>query len=428
MDSLMRFYVYKHTLVLNDNRKIVRFFITLRDNNKNIIAFTNFHEYIRTARSRRSVNATSSGEARFYAVCKFLNYVFFDSKFHPRNLNYITVDMVKEYLNDYGMARLEGDTEQRQQSTVDTTISAIIDFFNEYLSYAQKINMRTSMKKSDLFTQEKRFNRKTRKYDTYLAPAFKVSVLPKDKQIFRDIFEGVYSILMDTIMREDPDILMLAALSSFGGLRPSEACNVFRPDSPLGEGIKFIEYNGKVDDIVIDLSYERQLRSDNKSVGGIKKERMQKIYPAFINAFMDCYNFYVNHMSGRSYESAYAPLTINKQGMAMTYDNYYSRFQDIVKSAQKRMLLSDDPKVVAYGKYLQLHNLAPHIFRHWFSVKLTLFGEDVQGLMYWRGDKSPQSALTYIGNKSELVKQLEDVSSELYDFNMWQATLKHDED
>lgn len=105
-------------------------------------------------------------------------------------------------------------------------------------------------------------------------------MIPNKKAIFRDIFEGAYEILMDTIITEQPDIIMLVALSSFAGLRPSEACNVFRTDSPLGEGIRFIEYNGKVDDIIIDLSHERNLRSDAKSVGDIKKERMQKVYPA----------------------------------------------------------------------------------------------------------------------------------------------------
>ena len=111
----------------------------------------------------------------------------------------------------------------------------------------------------------------------------------------------------------------------------------------------------------------------------------------------------------------------------MTYDNYYLRFRNIVNSASRKMLLSDDPKVVAFGKQLAYTNLGPHIFRHWFSVKLTLFGEDVAGLQFWRGDKSPQSALTYIGNKSELVKQLNDVTSEMYDFHMWLAEKKHED-
>ncbi len=427
MSSCVRFYVYKHVFIMHNNRKITKCFITLRDKDKNIIAFTDFHKYIRIGQNGKSTNAASSGEVRFYAVCKFLNYAFIDSKYHIHRLNDITVDIIKDYLNDYGLARLKENDTPRQQSTVDVVISSIIDFFDAYIAYANRHDIHTKLKRSDLCKKEKRFNKKRKKYEEITIPAFKVSVLTQEKTIFRDIFEGAYSILMNTIIEEDPDILMLAALSSFGGLRPSEACNVFRPDSPLGEGIRFIEYNGKVDSIEIDLSYERPLRSDGISVGDIKKPRMQNIYPAFIGAFMSCYNLYMEHMKGRKYEANYAPLTINKQGKAMTYNSYYSRFRDVVKIARMRMLESDDPKVVAYGKALQFKNLSPHIFRHWFSVKLTLFGEDKEGLMYWRGDKSIQSALVYIGNKSELVKQLEDVSSELYDFEMWMATKKHED-
>ena len=426
MSLPIHFYVYKHVFILNNNRKITRYFITVRDNQKTIIAFTDFHKYIRIGRNQKSVKATSSGEVRFYAICKFLNYVFFESKYKAICLNDITANMIQDYLNDYGMARLKEDDIERKQSTVNMSISAIIDFFEAYLSDTRRRGVKTILQKEDLYRKETRFSKKNKKFETVTVPAFKVSVLEKEKAIFRDIFEGAYTVLMNTIIEEEPDILMLAALSSFGGLRPSEACNVFRNDSPLGEGIRFIEYNGKVDDIIIDISCERPLRSDGKSVGDIKKERYQKIYPAFINAFMKCYETYMKHMEGRRYEAEYAPLTVNKHGKAITYDDYYSKFRKVVGLARERMLKSDDPKVVVYGKHLAQTNLGPHIFRHWFSVKLTLFGEDVQGLMYWRGDKSPQSALTYIGNKSELVKQLNDVSSELYDFNMWIAEKKHE--
>lgn len=426
MDSSIHFYVYRHVFILKDNRKIIRFFITLRDCNKNIIAFTDFHKYIKVGNNSKSVKVTSSGEVKFYAVCKFLNHVFFESAYKPNSLNDITKEMVSTYLNDYGLARLPGDTETRKQTTVDVTISAVLDFLDAYILEAGKKKIYTKLKRSDLYVTEKRFSKKNRKFVFITVPAFKVVTISKEKDIFRDIFEGAYSILMNTIIEQDMDLLMLAALSSFAGLRPSEACNVFREDSPLGEGIRFIEYNGKVDDIIIDLSYERPLRSDGVSVGNIKKERMQRVYPAFLQAFMECYEKYMKHMEKRKCEVEFAPLSVNKQGKAMTYDNYYSRFKTIVDIARKKMLADDDPKVVAFGKQLSYTNLGPHIFRHWFSVKLTLFGEDVAGLMYWRGDRSPQSAMTYIGNKSELVKQLEDVTSEMYDYHMWMAEKKHE--
>ena len=72
-------------------------------------------------------------------------------------------------------------------------------------------------------------------------------------------------------------------------------------------------------------------------------------------------------------------------------------------------------------------NISPHIFRHWFSVKLTLFGEDVAGLMYWRGDKSPESALTYLQNKGELEKQYRKVNAEIFNYSLWKAGKLHND-
>lgn len=46
----------------------------------------------------------------------------------------------------------------------------------------------------------------------------------------------------------------------------------------------------------------------------------------------------------------------------------------------------------------------------------------VPGLMYWRGDKSPESALTYITNKSELEKQYKLVNGKALDYMLWKAS------
>ena len=133
-------------------------------------------------------------------------------------------------------------------------------------------------------------------------------------------------------------------------------------------------------------------------------------------------------MEGRKYEAEYGALTINKQGKALTYDNYYIKFQNVIKDVIPELLNSDDPEAVNYGHLLHEKNISPHIFRHWFSVKLTLFGEDVSGLMYWRGDKSPESSLTYLQNKGDLEKQYRKVNSEIFDYSLWKAGQMHNDD
>ena len=99
-------------------------------------------------------------------------------------------------------------------------------------------------------------------------------------------------------------------------------------------------------------------------------------------------------------------MFINLNGKAMTYDDYRYRFQKIVKMMIPKLLQSEDDKLVAYGLLLD-HNISPHIMRHLFSVDLVLHGYDKPQIMKYRGDKSPESALTYMQDKQELIALLE---------------------
>ena len=212
---------------------------------------------------------------------------------------------------------------------------------------------------------------------------------------------------------------MLVAFSAFAGRRPSESCNGRRLDSKLGPGLRFVVVDGEVVDIIIDLKRELNLRSDLQKVGLIKKEREQRLYPLFLKAFYECYQIYMEYMENRTYEAEYGALSVNKQGRAMTYNSFYGKFKKAVQDTIPLLLASNDPEVVNYGHLLQENSLGPHILRHWFSVRLTLLGEDVSGLMYWRGDRSPESALTYLQNKSDLERQFTKVNNEMFDYHMW---------
>ena len=71
------------------------------------------------------------------------------------------------------------------------------------------------------------------------------------------------------------------------------------------------------------------------------------------------------------------------------------------------MLLNhEDAECRLYGQLLYENSLGPHSLRHWFSVSLVLMGEDVAQLQYWRGDTSPESAILYLQNKGDLMREL----------------------
>lgn len=411
----VRFAVYKHTLEY-DSKLLSRFFIVLKGEDDNILAWTNFHKYIRPWKSKRAISINSTAENRFYAVVPLLNFVFFE-KYEINKLTDITVPMVQDFLNDYGLCRLPKDNEYtiRGEDIVDQTCRFVIDFLENMIDD----NPNAKIKKKDLYKEKDVFSKKKKSFIKKKIPAFKVVYKPTNKETLRDIPDKAFKILLDEIVDNYRNILGLVILEAFAGLRPSEACNVRRSDSALGPGILFDYVDGEVVDIKIDLKQKLNLRSDLKDVGGIKKPRVQRVYHAFLDIFCECYNLYMKYLKDRKYESDYGAFSVNNQGKAMTYNNYNQIFKKAVKSARAKMKESDDPEVVNYGLLLDEHAIGMHIFRHWFSVQLTLRGEDVAGLMYWRGDKNPQSALTYIMNKSDLEKEYSQVTSKIFDYNQW---------
>lgn len=419
--SDFHFAVYEHILIYDGDKKIKRQLIVLKDSADNIIGWTDFHKFAQSPSARIKSIYSDSGK-RCYSIAKFLNYIFWDC-YHITKLSDLTAQMVCDFLNDYGLCRLPGDNKNtiRNKTTVTICVAAIIDFLTLLLKKEHGFRMKVD----DLYHYEKFFDKRTKREKSRRVPNFTIYFSDGIRQnMLRDLPEGAFQILFNEIAENHRNILMLTALSAFGGLRPSEACNVRREDSPLGPGMRFQYTNGKVSDVIIDLREEKILRSDLIDVGGIKKPREQRIYPKFLGQFMDCYTLYSSYIVGHPYEADYGALTNTRSGKAMTYKSYLNAFKTAVQTAIPKMLACDDPKVQHYGFLLQEHSISPHIFRHWFSVHLTVDGASIAELMYWRGDKSPESALVYLQNKSDLVKQYYNVSSKIVDYNLWRADKK----
>ncbi|MBQ6855587.1 MAG: site-specific integrase [Lachnospiraceae bacterium] len=414
-----RFSVYKHILVLKTGEKIQRNFIVLKYKKDTIefLRFTDFHQYV-LSRKKTIRKLSEDGNNRFDFVCIFLNYIYFIKKIP--SLNDITVQDTIEFFNDYGIGNLPGDRKGRSKQTVEKCVASILDFITNY---------REDNKKSFPLSPEdfyKKVPRRTKRGNTVYVkvPVYEVRYLEEKRDIMRDIPNKAFELLFSHIIVSHPELLMLVALSAFAGLRPSEACNVRRTDSPLGPGILFHERNGEVYKIQIDLKKEYNLRSDLVSVGNIKKEQKRQVPFMFVKPFMQCYERYMSYMEGRTYEADYGPLSVDQTGKARTYDSYYQRFKKIIKREIIPLFLaSGDPETENYGRLLLEYSLAPHVFRHWFTVQLVLSGvDDIAELMSARGDSSPESALTYLRNKGELDTRYRLVNEELFDYLQWSAS------
>jgi integrase len=182
---------------------------------------------------------------------------------------------------------------------------------------------------------------------------------------------------------------------------------VRQESSPIKSGMTVSMIGGVMKSAEIDLTREYALRSDGVVCGRIKRERRQKVYPAFLQAFSVAYERHKAYLKSTGFQTAYCPMFVNRNGKAMTYANYRGRFKQLVESHLRPALLNHgDAECQLYGLLLCEKSLGPHSLRHWFSVALVLMGEDVAQLQYWRGDANPESALSYLQNKGELVRAL----------------------
>ena len=414
MSKDLRFACYDYRFALEDYSKVTRYLLVIKKG-REVIAWTDFHKFIKTGKRVRSIN--SENRKPYVYVSMFLNYLFFD-KCHIKSIKEIEIEMAKDFLNDYGLHHLINDVTNthRKEVTVNEAQSYIISFLRE-LTKREKMKF----KESDLISKEPYFNKEKRKMMERIVPVFDVLFIPHEGTIVRDTPQKVFEILMNQIIDKHPRLMMIAALCAFAGLRPSEACNVTREGSMIGSGLKFTVVNGMVTKIEINLKKELQLRSDSISVGNIKKERVQLVHPNFILQFMDIYEIYMKFMEGRKYESFYEPLSINSQGKALTYNSYLNEFKQIIKEIVPILLSDTDPIIVEYGYLIKEHGLSPHIFRHWFTVQLVLFGCDAANLMYWRGDSSVQSVEAYLRNKGELEKLYSKTADEAFNYIIWKG-------
>lgn len=413
----MRFAVFTHNFLLSDEKYVTRQFIVLRHPD-GILQFTDFHRYIRSPINRVH-RFSSDGNNRYNFVLQLLNYAFFHAGIHT--LDDLTASIVSDFLNAYGMCQLPWDTEhtKRTEDTVKQCIKAVMDFLELYL---EDRNGQCKLKHSDLYKQVNRRNQYGRAIRVKV-PNFQVVYTGSKRTIFRDIPNKAFWRIFNHIAQHHQDIFGLVMLSAFAGLRPSEACNVRCADSPLGPGIMFDILNGEVQKIHIDLREELNLRSDMVSVGKIKKERKQQVPDIFCDVFYEAYTQHMRYLSGKKREVEFGAFSVNRQGRAITYENYRQKFHVIIRDEIIPLFLADeDPELTMYGRILLEHRISPHVFRHWYTVQLVLSGVEEPGiLMYWRGDSSPESALTYLQNKGELEKQYRKVNNEMFSYLMWAA-------
>ncbi len=400
-----RYGLYGHKLIAANGEVYTRHFIVVKNNFGVIVRFTNLHNYAGIYEGKIFVPITSDAESKLRYICMMLNYILIRhyGDFHIDHIFKISREALERFFRDYAAERLPNGSFRGAQS-VEKCVYAVIMFFRKL---RRKFGDHVLLREADLVSKKTVFSRHG-KLVTKTVPAFQVRGIPKRDEAFRELPSKAFKILLNLAFRYAPDIAFAICLQAFAGLRAGEVCNVRQEGGPSGNGLIFTRIEGRVTKIEIDLLRELPMRGDGVICGKIKKERIQCVYPPFLEATSAAYELHKKYLAVQRFEPDYCPMFVNKRGLAMTYDDYARRFAALIDDHFRAVLLEcDDPELRIYGQLLYENNLTTHALRHWFSVQLVLRGEDIAQIQFWRGDKNPESAFAYLQDKGDLVKELE---------------------
>ena len=401
-EQIQRYGVYTFRTATKEGLVYARSFIVIRNGYGVIVRFTRFQDY---AGFKNYKPITSNAEKKLYYVCGMLNYVLVDhgKRFGIRHVFGITAEMLQEYFDFYASDK-KADDDYRGRDSILKCISAVTAFM---ANLVWKFGGYMKVSRQELYRDEIAYDRNGRRYHRAV-PLFQTVGMPAPKRVFRDIPYKVFEILIPMAFRYARDIAFGLCLQAFAGLRAGEVLSVRQECSPLGKGITLTEVGGHAVKAEIDVEQEIRIRDDDVEVGMIKKERRQRVYPAFLGAFCKAYELHKEYLSGRAFNWDYCPMFINRNGEAMTYETYRTRFHELVNNRLRPYLIrSSDPELRLYGQLLYENQLGTHALRHWFTVQLVMRGEDIGSIQYWRGDSSPDSAFEYLQNKGDLTRELE---------------------
>lgn len=394
--------VYAHRRVI-DGIQSTRQMIVLKHIDSQIIAeFTGleFYSYPYTGQAPHRTNRPVKSELGY--ICQALNYI---TKQHRiERLIDITADMVFDFFDYYCSKPKRNNKESyNSQQSLDRCIRAVTNFFaNLTVYHTTKCDVKELCR--EVFTKDS--PRSIRQKKVFI-PAYRAKQHQSvDKEILRDLPISAAVKLVNLAYIHDPMIAFAIVLQLFAGLRPSEVMNVRQKDSPLActKGISCTIANGTLVSMKIDLQRELVLRGDGVSVGRIKKEREVLTYRGFHRYLYPAYKRHLTLLKRYPVDPNYKPMFVLNSGKAMTYPAYLIRVQRLIQRYLKPMLeSSNDEREVIFARELDSRKLAPHAFRHVFTVMLVLEGLNVSDVQKYRGDSSPESALTYIKNKGDLM-------------------------
>jgi integrase len=407
----LKFIPYRYAWAEEDGTKHEWYLISIGCSGM-ILRLTDHHRYVGAAKTKYAYHIDNDSVRR---VCNFLTYVLFKhySKYKIDRITDISFQSAVDYMNEYSKTKNSKGIYPSRQS-VEKEQNAICHFMKNIGN--KRIDYREHYYAKKILIKESDKNKSAaRKKKTKVAWEYEITAKylnNESNNLIRDIPQKAIPIILRAIRREAPDLLLGACLQLCAGLREGEVVNVRRSNSIYYGGIRYRKENGKFTSFEVDLTKEYLLRSDGKTTGNIKRKRTQAVYPIFLDIIQDAYEEHLKLIDANDIEPE-APMFVNEKRssvtgkkMAISKQSYCNRISKIIfKTVVPELLKSDDSELKTYGMMLNESSWGLHAFRHWFTVQLVLNGEDLNGIAFWRGDTSLESAYIYLQNKGEIMRK-----------------------
>ena len=400
----IKFGMYKHVLVGEDGKLRDRWFIVTKDRETDVIfGFSPYTKLIR--HTVKSIDTTKSETVRTKGgfLCMFMNYILIDNyeRFRIDSIKDITVEHGNIFLEDYANGLVGGESK-----TIDSVVKAVNRLARIYS------DIKDCYKKEAKGIYGLKWKERTEKGNTVFISHFRIKAegLDHGEDIFRDMPADVFEVMLGLSKIHYPELTFAIALQAFAGLRPGEVCNVRQITCPHdGGGIKYRLVGDKLSYFEVNLRNKYPMRTDLMDVGGIKKNRVQRVYDKYLPLIKELYDNHMKMLEQYNLEDGFYPMFVNNDGKAITVKTYRDKIQRLVNVYLKKELMkSENNRFRYYAQVLTQKTLAPHFLRHFFTVRLVLDNLTPHMIAEWRGDSSLETALEYCANKEELISAIYD--------------------
>lgn len=361
------------------------------------------------------IQCWTSNESDVYTISQFLNFSLIEKRevYNITSIEEVYIDMIKDFLAEKDIKK--NGKSLAKQTLIDKRNTLSMFFY--LLCKSEDFNMK-HLKPRDLLTVEStNFSDQMGRRITMPRVNYHIPVLINNnvtglQQLYRDMPLSMAERFIKCAEIYDPTLAFAIGLSLYAGLREGEVCSIRQPDSVYGASVIFTLVNGHCTSMQINLEKNYSLRDDGKITGGIKKRRNRPVCAQFLPILWRLYQNHLSFINDVTVDPQ-KPMFPNQRidnathtYRAMTVYGYRHRLDVLLNEHLLPDLRKDpDPDIQLWCQQLLLHTWGAHAFRHWFTVALVLMDYDCPEIMNFRGDSSPQSAMTYLSYKGELIRK-----------------------